>query len=125
MKKKKKSNSVKKQKQNHTRTRKMSAFTNLKYDECQQAQNIRESIGPGHYMINTPNAHPECKPCFYTDPNVRLQKVPLRTGETQPAYTEFAVSGTPWTYAVSGTPWPLGYMASDTLPHDAAFMLVS
>ena len=67
------------------------SFTNLKYDGCQQAQQVRESIGPGHYMINTPNNNPDCKPCFYTDPKIRLQRVPLRTGETQPASNNIKV----------------------------------
>lgn len=69
----------------------MSAFTNLKYDECQQAQQIRESIGPCHHILNTPTNHPECRPCFYNDPYVRLQKIPLRLGETQPTYNNIKV----------------------------------
>lgn len=56
------------------------SFTNLKYDECQQAQNVKESIGPGQYILNTP--YTTCTPLYIEDPRIRLQKIPLRTGES-------------------------------------------
>ena len=48
------------------------SFNRLNYDTCQYQQVLAESVGPGHYSLNTPPV--SCKPCFPTDPSVRLQR---------------------------------------------------
>ena len=47
------------------------SFNRCNYDTCQYKQVLAESIGPGHYMINTPPI--SCEPCYPFDPTVRLQ----------------------------------------------------
>ena len=48
------------------------AFTRFNYDPCRTAKLLQESTGPGRYMLNVPG--PGCKPCFFEDPEIRLQK---------------------------------------------------
>jgi len=48
------------------------AFTRFNYDACRTAKNLQESTGPGRYIFNTPG--PGCQPCFFEDPEIRLQK---------------------------------------------------
>ena len=49
------------------------SFNRCNYDSCQYKQHISESIGPGHYMINTPPI--SCEPCYPFAPSTRLQKM--------------------------------------------------
>lgn len=44
-------------------------FTRLNYDPCTYKHTIRQSLGTGDYMLNTPSI--ECKACFAVDPTVR------------------------------------------------------
>jgi len=48
------------------------AFTRFNYDKCRTAKFLQETTGPGRYMLNTPGIG--CKPCYTSDPQVRLQK---------------------------------------------------
>ena len=42
------------------------------YDECRTKKKLQESTGPGRYLLNVPGngSHP----CFFNDPQIRLQK---------------------------------------------------
>ena len=48
------------------------SFNRLNYDTCEYKQSLSESIGPGHYQINTPPV--SCEPCYPYAPSVRLQR---------------------------------------------------
>ncbi len=48
------------------------AFTRFNYDPCRTAKLNQERTGPGRYIFNTPG--PGCQPCFFEDPEIRLQK---------------------------------------------------
>lgn len=43
----------------------------LKYDDCAYTHQLKESISPGDYMINTPRP---CDPCFVVTPGVFVDK---------------------------------------------------
>lgn len=43
----------------------------LKYDDCAYTHQLRESISPGDYMINTPRP---CNPCFVVSPGIFVDK---------------------------------------------------
>jgi hypothetical protein len=45
------------------------SFNNLKYDNCAYTHQLKESVSPGDYMLNTPKP---CKPCFVASPGVNL-----------------------------------------------------
>ena len=47
------------------------SFNRLNYDTCEYKQSISQSIGPGHYQINTPPI--SCEPCYPYSPSIRLQ----------------------------------------------------
>ena len=47
------------------------SFNRLNNDTCQYQQTLAESIGPGHYQLNTPPI--SCEPCYPNDVQVRLQ----------------------------------------------------
>ena len=44
----------------------------LNYDICQYQQVLAESVGPGHYQLNTPPI--SCEPCYPSDVQIRLQR---------------------------------------------------
>lgn len=44
----------------------------LNYDICQYQQVLSESVGPGHYQLNTPPI--SCEPCYPSDVQIRLQR---------------------------------------------------
>ena len=48
------------------------AFCRYNYDECRTKKKLQESTGPGRYILNVPGngSHP----CFFNDPQIRLQK---------------------------------------------------
>ena len=48
------------------------SFNRLNYDTCEYKQTLAQSIGPGHYQINTPPI--SCEPCYPYSPSVRLQR---------------------------------------------------
>lgn len=48
------------------------SFNRLDYDTCQYQQTLAESIGPGHYQLNTPPI--SCEPCYPIDAQIRLQQ---------------------------------------------------
>lgn len=48
------------------------SFNRLNHDTCQYKQTLSESIGPGHYQLNTPPV--SCDPCYPNDVQVRLQR---------------------------------------------------
>lgn len=47
------------------------AFTRFNYDPCRTMKSLQEATGPGRYIFNTPG--PGCMPCYFEDPQVRLQ----------------------------------------------------
>ena len=47
------------------------SFNRLNYDTCEYKQTLAQSIGPGHYQINTPPI--SCEPCYPYPPSIRLQ----------------------------------------------------
>jgi hypothetical protein len=47
-----------------------STFTGLKYDTGAYIQDVKESLGPFQYLMQTPNQH--CTPCFPVDPTLRV-----------------------------------------------------
>ena len=48
------------------------SFNRLNYDTCEYKQTLAQSIGPGHYQINTPPI--SCQACYPYPPSVRLQR---------------------------------------------------
>ena len=48
------------------------AFTRYNYDECRTKKKLQESTGPGRYILNVPGNG--SNPCFFNDPQIRLQK---------------------------------------------------
>jgi len=48
------------------------AFNRLNYDTCQYKQTLAQSVGPGHYQVNTPPI--DCGACYPYPPSVRLQR---------------------------------------------------
>ena len=48
------------------------SFNRLNYDTCEYKQTISQSVGPGHYQINTPPI--SCEPCYPYSPSIRLQR---------------------------------------------------
>ena len=46
------------------------SFNRLNYDTCTYKTNLRQSVGPGDHMINTPKQ--DCVGCFSPDPSFRL-----------------------------------------------------
>ena len=48
------------------------AFTRYNYDECRTKKKLQESTGPSRYILNVPGNG--SKPCFFNDPQIRLQK---------------------------------------------------
>jgi hypothetical protein len=44
--------------------------TSLRRDKCTYTHDLRQSIGPGNYMLDHPRN--DCRECFYPDPTVRL-----------------------------------------------------
>lgn len=47
------------------------SFNRLKYDECEQKQYVKETVGPGEYYVNQPLI---CSTCFQDNPSIRIQK---------------------------------------------------
>ena len=47
------------------------SFTRFNYDPCRTKKLLEESTGPGRYMLNKPGWGD--KPCFFADPQVRMQ----------------------------------------------------
>lgn len=47
-------------------------FTRLDYDNCTYEHNLKQSVGVGDYIINTPTI--ECNGCYIRDPTQRLGK---------------------------------------------------
>ena len=48
------------------------SFTRFNYDPCRTKKLLEESTGPGRYMLNKPGWGD--KPCFFSDPQIRMQK---------------------------------------------------
>jgi len=48
------------------------SFNRLNYDTCEYKQTLAQSIGPGHYQMNTPPI--SCEPCYPYSPSIRLQR---------------------------------------------------
>ena len=48
------------------------AFTRYNYGDCRTKKKLQESTGPGRYRLNVPGNG--SKPCFFNDPQIRLQK---------------------------------------------------
>ena len=48
------------------------AFCRYNYDECRTKKKLQESTGPGRYILNVPGNG--SNPCFFNDPQIRLQK---------------------------------------------------
>ena len=48
------------------------AFTRFNYDKCRTVKLLQESTGPGRYMLNKPGWG--CKPCFFDDPQIRMEE---------------------------------------------------
>jgi hypothetical protein len=48
------------------------SFNRLDYDTCAYKQELSESIGPGEYLLGTPNI--ACEDCFTKDPQLILQR---------------------------------------------------
>ena len=48
------------------------SFNRLNYDTCEYKQTLAQSIGPGHYQINTPPI--SCEACYPYPPSTRLQR---------------------------------------------------
>ena len=48
------------------------AFCRYNYDDCRTKKKLQESTGPGRYILNVPGNG--SKPCFYNDPQIRMQK---------------------------------------------------
>lgn len=46
------------------------SFSRLNYDDCTYKHTLRETIGPGDYMIGTPRV--DCDGCFFPAPGVNL-----------------------------------------------------
>lgn len=46
------------------------SFARLNYDDCTYKHILRESVGPGDYMVGMPRV--DCKNCFFPSPNVRI-----------------------------------------------------
>jgi hypothetical protein len=44
------------------------SFSRLNYDDCTYKHTVRESIGPGDYVLGTPRV--DCDGCFFPSPNV-------------------------------------------------------
>ena len=44
------------------------SFNRLNYDDCTYKHLLRESIGPGDYLLNTPRT--DCDGCFFPSPDV-------------------------------------------------------
>ena len=54
--------------------------TNLSYDNCTYKQDLKESVGPGDYMINTPTS--DCKQCISDNPYIRTTNMfPMSLGD--------------------------------------------
>jgi hypothetical protein len=49
------------------------SFNRLAYDTCSYVTEIKESMQPGEYMINTPNASTD-EGCFFPNPQIRMNK---------------------------------------------------
>jgi hypothetical protein len=47
------------------------SFNRLNYDTCEYKQTLAQSIGPGHYQVNTPPI--DCNSCYPYPPSIRLQ----------------------------------------------------
>jgi hypothetical protein len=48
------------------------AFTRFNYDEARTKKKLQQSTGPGRYSLNMPGNG--TSPCFYNDPQIRMQK---------------------------------------------------
>lgn len=46
------------------------SFNRLNYDDDAYKQVLRETIGPGDYLLNTPRV--DCEGCFFPSPDVRM-----------------------------------------------------
>ena len=53
------------------------SFNRLNYDNGAYAQELNQSVGPGHYKLKEPKI--SCKPCYPHPPSVRLQKQGVST----------------------------------------------
>jgi len=47
------------------------SLKSLKYDDCAYTHSLRESIGPGDYMIGTPRP---CDPCLVVSPGINVDR---------------------------------------------------
>ena len=48
------------------------SFTRFNYHPCRTKKLLEESTGPGRYMLNKPGWGD--KPCFFSDPQIRMQE---------------------------------------------------
>lgn len=65
-----------------------SSLTRLNQDECTYKQNLKQSMGPGEYMVNVP--HTRCDECFEPDPSFRMSsQVRQPNGVSRCANTHF------------------------------------
>lgn len=48
------------------------SFTRFNYDEARSVKRLQESTGPGRWVLNVPGQG--CTPCYFEDPQIRLQK---------------------------------------------------
>lgn len=54
------------------------SFTKLSYDTCAYSTSLKESVGVGNYMLNTPETNCDNN-CFFQSPYVRLDKQNVAT----------------------------------------------
>lgn len=62
----------------------MTSLTRLRSDACTYSFDLKQSTGPGQYLIGTPRI--ECQACYSTDPTVRMSSIPrISTGISESA----------------------------------------
>ena len=58
------------------------SFNRLDYDTCAYKQELSESIGPGEYLLATPNI--ACEDCFTLDPQLIMQRAGASVAKKMP-----------------------------------------
>lgn len=58
------------------------SFSRLNYDQCTYEHNLKQSVGLGDYMLNTPRI--ECMSCFPADPKITINKFGASLCEDKP-----------------------------------------
>ena len=57
------------------------SFNRLKYDICEQKKYVKESVGPGKYVLDQPLI---CAACFQDNPSVIMQKAGVSLNKSSP-----------------------------------------